>query len=301
MPARTFPEQNQQDTLNFQALEAKSIDYTSRFGHNFSKFMEALGITRQIPVQDGFTIKLYGAPEVELADGNVPEGELIPLSKVTPVAIDTKEINLKKYRKVTTMEAIQKYGANEAVNNTDEALIKEVQKNIRADLFDLIKSGQAVNNLRAGTLQGALATAWGQLETVFEDDDVKVVVFVNPMDVAQEIANKELTLEKQFGLNYYTTTTGTVVFTSTQMDRGTVYATVADNLQVAYIASNSEAYRAFNMTTDQFGYIGMVHDTTTEALTVQTVLASGLLMFPERLDGVIKIEIGTATENVPAG
>ena len=82
MATRTFPEQNQQDTLNFQALEAKSIDYTSRFGQNFSKFVEALGITRQIPVQEGFTIKLYGAPEVDLADGNVPEGELIPLSKV---------------------------------------------------------------------------------------------------------------------------------------------------------------------------------------------------------------------------
>lgn len=300
MATRTFPETNQQDTLNFQALEAKSIDYTSRFGQNFSKFVEALGITRQIPVQEGFTIKLYGAPEVDLADGNVPEGELIPLSKVTPVAVDTKEITLKKYRKVTTMEAIQKYGANEAVNITDDALIKEVQKNIRADLFTTIKSGQAVNNLRAGTLQGALATAWGQLETVFEDDTVRVVAFVNPLDVAQANADKELTLETQFGLNYYTTATGTVVFTSTQIERGTVYATAAENLQVAYIGSNSEAYRAFNMTTDQFGYIGMVHDTTTEALVVQTVLASGVAMFPERLDGVIKIAIGEA-EVTPVG
>ena len=235
-----------------------------------------------------------------MADGNVPEGELIPLSKVTPVAVDTKEITLKKYRKVTTMEAIQKYGANEAVNITDDALIKEVQKNIRADLFTTIKGGQAVNNLRAGTLQGALATAWGQLETVFEDDTVRVVAFVNPLDVAQATADKELTLETQFGLNYYTTATGTVVFTSTQIERGTIYATAAENLQVAYIASNSEAYRAFNMTTDQFGYIGMVHDTTAEALVVQTVLASGVAMFPERLDGVIQIAIGEAPAEVVA-
>lgn len=226
----------------------------------------------------------------------MPEGELIPLSKVTPVAVDTKEITLKKYRKVTTMESIQKYGANEAVNLTDDALIKEVQKNIRADLFTTIKAGQAVNNLRSGTLQGALATAWGQLETVFEDDTVRVVAFVNPLDVAQANADKELTLETQFGLNYYTTATGTVVFTSTQIERGTIYATAAENLQVAYIASNSEAYRAFNMTTDQFGYIGMVHDTTAEALVVQTVLASGVAMFPERLDGVIKIAIETPVE-----
>lgn len=296
MVTQDFPEKNLQDTLSLANLEARSIDYVYRFGENFSKFIEALGITRQIPVQEGFTIKLYSAPTVELADGNVAEGDLIPLSKVTPQVHTTKEINLKKYRKVTTVEAILKYGADEAITITDDAMVKEVQKGIRTDLFDLIKdNGGTETNLNGGTLQGALATAWGALETLFEDDTVRVIAFVNPMDIAQEIANKDLTLENQFGLNYYTTVTGTVVFSSTQIPRGEVYATVADNLQVAYISSNSEGYRQFGMTTDQFGYIGMAHDRQLNNVTVETVLLSGILMFPERVDGVIKIEIGTAT------
>lgn len=296
MATQNYPENNLQDTLSLENLEARSIDYVYRFGENFSKFIEALGITRQIPVQEGFTIKLYSAPTVELADGNVAEGDLIPLSKVTPQVHTTKEINLKKYRKVTTFEAIQKYGANEAITITDDAMVKEVQKGIRTDLFNLIKdNGGTETNLNGGTLQGALATAWGALETLFEDDTVRVIAFVNPMDIAKEIANKDLTLENQFGLNYYTTVTGTVVFSSTQIPRGEVYATVADNLQVAYISSNSEGYRQFGMTTDQFGYIGMAHDRQLNNVTVETVLVSGILMFPERVDGVIKIEIGTAT------
>lgn len=296
MGTQNYPENNLQDTLSLANLEAKSIDYTYLFGENFSKFIEALGITRQIPVQEGFTIKLYSAPTVELADGNVAEGDLIPLSKVTPQVHSTKEINLKKYRKVTTVEAIQKYGADEAITITDAALIKEVQKGIRADLFNLIKNnGGTETNLKGGTLQGALATAWGALETLFEDDTVRVIAFVNPMDIAQANADKELTLENQFGLNYYTTVTGTVVFSSTQIPRGEIYATVADNLQVAYISSNSEGYRQFGMTTDQFGYIAMAHDRQLNNVTVETVLLSGILMFPERVDGVIKIEIGTAT------
>src|SRR5699024_2905352 len=124
----------------FSDLDAKSIDYVYRFGENFSKFIEALGITRQLPVQEGFTITMYTAPEVDLVDGDVGEGELIPLSKVTPKPAETKEITLKKYRKVTTVEAIQKYGRDKAINMTDEALIKEVQKGIRDDLFTVIKT-----------------------------------------------------------------------------------------------------------------------------------------------------------------
>lgn len=299
--ADNYPEPNTQTQDNFSELDAKSVDYAYRFGENFSKFIEALGITRQIPVQEGFTLTMYTAPEVDLADGDVGEGELIPLSKVTPKPAETKEITLKKYRKVTTAEAIQRYGRDEAINRTDEALIKEVQKGIRDYLFDTIKThGTEQANLNAGTLQGALASAWGALEVLFEDDAITTVAFVNPMDVANEIANKAITLETQFGLRYYTDVTGTVVFLNNTIPQGEVYATAADNLQVAYIAANSEAYQEFNMFTDEFGYIAVAHGQQLETLSVQTVLASGVLIFPERLDGMVKIEID-GTKTTPEG
>lgn len=299
--AEIYPEPNTQMQDNFSELDAKSIDYAYRFGENFSKFIEALGITRQIPVQEGFTLTMYTAPEVDLADGDVGEGELIPLSKVTPKPAETKEITLKKYRKVTTAEAIQRYGRDEAINRTDEALIKEVQKGIRDYLFDTIKThGTEQANLNAGTLQGALASAWGALEVLFEDDAITTVAFVNPMDVANEIANKAITLETQFGLRYYTDVTGTVVFLNNTIPQGEVYATAADNLQVAYIAANSEAYQEFNMFTDEFGYIAVAHGQQLETLSVQTVLASGVLIYPERLDGMVKIDI-SGEETIPEG
>ena len=294
--ADNYPEPNTQDQANFSDLDAKSIDYAYRFGENFSKFIEALGVTRQIPVQDGFTITMYTAPDVELADGNVGEGELIPLSKVTPKPAATKTITLDKYRKVTTVEAIQKYGRDEAINRTDEALIKEVQKGIRDYLFTTVKThGTEQPNLKPGTLQGALASAWGALEVLFEDDVISTVAFVNPMDVAQQIADKEITLETQFGLRYYTDVTGTVVILNNTIPQGEIYATAADNLQVAYINASSEAFREFDMFTDQFGYIGVSHGQQLETLSVQTVLLSGVLIFPERLDGMVKVEIGEVT------
>lgn len=298
--ADNYPEVGLQNKATFANLEAKSIDYTYRFGQNFSKFLEVLNITRQIPVQEGFTIKMYGAPTVTLADGNVAEGDLIPLSTVVPQPLATKEILLKKYRKVTSMEAIGKYGRDEAINKTDDALVREVQKAIRTDLFNAVKAtgGTTQLNLNAGTLQGALASAWGALEVLFEDDAPQAIAFVNPMDVAKEIANKNITLETQFGLRYYTDATGTVVMLNNTIPAGTIYATVADNLQVAYVPSTSEAFREFGLTSDEFGYVGMAHSPALETLTTQTVLASGVLIFPERLDGMVKVEIGTVTPEV---
>jgi len=295
--ADNYPEPNTQTQNTLTNLEAKSVDYTYQFGENFNKFTEVLGITRQIPVQEGFTLKLYSAPDVVLADGNVGEGELIPLSQVTPKVAATKEITLKKYRKVTTIEAIQRYGRDEAINRTDEAMIREVQKGIRDYLFDTVKTnGTTQANLNAGTLQGALASAWGALEVLFEDDVITTVAFVNPMDVANEIANKAITLETQFGLRYYTDVTGTVVMLNNAIPQGTIYATASENLQVAYIPANAEAFTEFNMFTDEFGFIGMAHGTELGNLTTQTVVASGVLIFPERLDGMVKVEIAAPEE-----
>lgn len=291
--AQQFPENNLQDQTSLGNFVEKSIDYSNRFTDELTGFTDALGITRPFAVQDGFKIKMYGKPTVELADGNVAEGDIIPLSKVTPQPHSEKEVSLNKYRKAVSAEAIQRYGLDKAINITDEALVKQIQKGIRDDLFGMIQAGQSQDNLGNG-LQGALATAWGALQVVFEDDTVRTVVFVHPLDIAQTIANKELTLESRFGLNYYTDATGTVVFTSTQVERGSIYATAPGNLQVAYVAANGEMGRSFGLTADSTGFMGIKHFIHNESATQQTLIMSGILMFPERVDGVIKVSIEVA-------
>lgn len=294
--AQSFPENNLQTMANLDNFREKSIDYVYRFEESLKSFQDAIGISRLMPVQSGMKIELLGKPTVDLASGDVAEGDIIPLSKVTPAVVSEKKITLKKYRKATSGEAIQTYGADQAVSYTDDALIKEVQKGIRTDLFDLVQSGEAQTNLNAANgLQGALATSWGALQTIFEDDTIKVVVFAHPMDVAQALADKQLTLENAFGLNYYTDVTGTVVFTSTQVAQGSVYATAAENLVLAYIpAGTSDLGRQFGLTADNTGFIGMKHFLHNESLTQQTLVVSGVLMFPERLDGVVQVPLAAS-------
>ena len=109
---------------------AREIDFAYRFGDSIKKLMEALGITRKIPKVAGTVLKAYKATGT-LQDGNVAEGELIPLShyKTEPVLFD--EITLKKWRKATTAEAIIEKGYHQAVTETKEAMLKDVQKGIR--------------------------------------------------------------------------------------------------------------------------------------------------------------------------
>lgn len=294
--SQSFPEPNLQTVQNLDNFKAKSVDFVYRFQQDLVDLQKALGITRLMPVSSGMTIELLGKPEVTLADGNVAEGDLIPLSKVKPTVASTKKITLKKYRKATSAEAIQTYGTDKAVDITDAALIKEVQNNVRKDLFTLVQSGTAQTNLNQGNgLQGALATVWGNLQVIFEDDTVKPIVFAHPMDVAQAVADKKMTLENAFGLNYYTDLTGTIVFTSTQVTRGHVYGTAAENLVIAYIpAGTSDLGRQFGLTSDSTGFIGMKHFLHNETLTQQTLLVSGVLMFPERLDGVVKVPLAAS-------
>ena len=208
MATQNFPEANLQTQAVLGNFIEKSVDYSNRFADELTGFAEALGITRPFAVQEGFKIQLYTKPEVDLADGDVAEGDIIPLSKVTPQPHSEKEITLKKYRKATSAEAIQRYGIDQAINLTDDALVNEIQKGIRDDLFAMVQAGQETENLSDG-LQGALASAWGAVQVAFEDDVTGTVVFAHPLDVAETIANKELTLETRFGLNYYTDATGT--------------------------------------------------------------------------------------------
>lgn len=298
MPTQTYPETNLQTVEVLKNFKPIEIDYVNAFEKSLKDFANVLGISRLIPVAQGVTLKMYAKPEVELADGNVAEGELIPLSKVDPKVHSTKEIKLKKWRKVTSAEAIQTYGQSKAVNVTDKALIEEIQMGIRKDLFKTLKADTAKNatSLNPGSLQGAFATAQGNLSVLFDTDAPRIVVFAHPMDIAKQNANKQVTLESKFGLKYYEDVTGVVVFPTVQIDQGQIYATVSDNLQIAYInARNSEIQRAFSMTSDNSGFLLVGHDIDRKTATVETTAYSGILMFPERLDGIVKVEIGQVT------
>ena len=270
---------------------AREIDFTYRFSESIKKLMEALGVTRKIPKQAGTVLKAYKATGT-LQDGNVAEGDLIPLSKYITKPVSFDEITLKKWRKATSAEAIVEKGYNQAVVMTTDAMLKDVQKGIRASFFSFLGTGTGV--AAGDTFQATLAQSWGQLQVLFEDDDIQSVYFMNPLDVADYLATANISLQTAFGMTYVENFLGlgTVIFNSS-VPKGKIYATAKDNLVLYYIPVNgADLNEAFSFTSDQTGLIGIHEAPDYTNMTASDTVVSGIVLFAERLDGVVVGTIG---------
>ena len=270
---------------------AREIDFTFRFSESIKKLMEALGVTRKIAKQAGTVLKAYKATGT-LQDGNVAEGDLIPLSKYVTEPVTFDEITLKKWRKATSAEAIVEKGYNQAVVMTTDAMLKDVQKGIRSTFFTFLGTGTGVAS--GDTFQATLAQSWGQLQVLFEDDDIQSVYFMNPLDVADYLATANISLQTAFGMTYVENFLGlgTVIFNSS-VPQGKIYATAKDNLVLYYIPVNgADLNEAFSFTSDQTGLIGIHEAPDYTNMTASDTVVSGIVLFAERLDGVVVGTIG---------
>lgn len=271
--------------------KVREVDFVSQFTHNsLAKLIEALGVTRKIPMQEGTTMYVYTVTGTA-GNGNVPEGEIIPLSQYTTTRTPVGEITLHKWRKAVSAEAIQKSGYNAAVLDTDAALLRDVQKGIRTDLFGFLNGTIASSVTATGTgLQAALADAWGKLQVAFEDDTAEAVYFVNPEDIADYLGTANITVQTAFGMNYVEDFLGlgTVVISS-KITKGSFVATAKQNIIMYYLTMNGEIATAFNLTADELGYIGIKSGyQNEERAQIESLVMDGIQFMVEYGAGVVK-------------
>lgn len=265
---------------------ARVIDFNEQFTGSLTKLMELFGTTRKIAVQDGATLKMFKVTGT-LESGDVAEGELIPLSKYQTEETPVGEIKLEKWRKGTTAEAILKGGYDQAVGATTDKMVKDIQKTIRTKFFTFLATG--TGTATGATLQAALANGWGELSVLFEDDAVETVYFLNPMDVSEYLGTAQVTMQTAFGMTYIENFLGlgTVILNSS-VPEGKFYATAKENIVMYYInVATSEIARAFNLTTDETGYIGINEYPDKDTARIIDFVASGVTFFPERQDGIV--------------
>ena len=178
---------------------AISVDFTSRIAQNIVELQQLLGITDLIPMAAGTDIKIYKWTVDELA-AQVGEGEDIGLTHVKRELADTITLDLDKYRRNTSAEAIQKVGRDIAINQSDEKLIQKVQKGIKGSLYTVLKAG-------TGTATGS-KPAESPCESVGEASEIlrgrgcNPVYFVNPQDVADYLGTAQITMQTAFGFTY---------------------------------------------------------------------------------------------------
>jgi hypothetical protein len=274
--------------------KVRDVDFTERFSKGIDTLMAMLGVTRKQEKRAGEVLKVYKATGT-LESGVVAEGEVIPLSKYQTTYEAIGEAVLNKWRKVTTAEAISSKGYGQAVNDTNDKMLKDIQKGVRTSFVNFLATGTGE---AAGTgLQATLAQAWGQLQVLFEDTSVQSVYFMNPLDVADYLGGAQISTQTAFGMSYIENFLGlgTVILAS-DVPKGKLYATAAENIVLYYIpVTSADMAQAFDLTSDATGLIGIHTGPTYDNLSAETVAASGVGLFAEKLDGIVVGTINPAT------
>ncbi len=263
-----------------------SIDFVSRITQNIAELQKVLGIAEMEPLSAGTSIKIWKMEQVNTPE-QVGEGETIALTKVKRTLARTVELVLKKFRRNTSAEAIQKVGRNMAINQCDDKLVSGIQKEIKQDFFDMLLAGTGTAEAGA-TLQATLANHWGAMNVYHEDEGVSAIHFLSPLDVAEYLGNAQITMQNAFGLSYVEDFLGLgTVVVSPRVTKGKVISTAKENLHGAYIPANSgDVAQSFGLTSDSTGLIGMKHSADDTNATINTLAMSGVIFYPERLDGV---------------
>lgn len=276
-----------------------SIDMISRINTNILELQQVLGIGEMEVMAAGTAIKVYKLTQVN-TPSQVGEGETIALTEIKRELAKAIDLTLKKYRKNTTAEAIQKSGREIAINQTDDKLISGIQKEIKQAFYTMLATGTGTAS--GSGLQGALAVAWGKIQKFYVDEDASPIFFVSSDDVASYLAGAQITLQTAFGMSYVENFLGlgTLVVTPT-LSAGTLIATARENLHGAYAPANSgDVAQSFGLTADATGLIGVTHVPKSDTATIDTLVLSGVVFYPELLDGVFVTTIN-GTDDLDTG
>lgn len=308
MPAKT----NLIMTNDIQ-VTARELDFVTRFERNWQHLRDILGIMRPIKKQPGAVLKSKYA-EGTLQSGKVAEGEEIPYSKFVVKEKTYAEMDIEKYAKAVSIEAIKDHGYENAVQMTDDEFLFQLQTDVTSRFYDYLKTGTLT--FTETTFQMALAMAKGRVENKFKQmhrNVTGVAGFVNILDVYEYIGAAEISIQNQFGFQYMKDFMGfntIFLLSDSEIPRGTVIATPVENIVMYYVDPNESDFARAGLVytvsgeTNLIGFHtqGNYHTAVSESFAIM-----GLTLFAEYIDAVAVGTInatqtlGTLTVNSAAG
>ena len=223
-------------------VEARRNDFVTSFAQNWNALREIMGVARPIKKQPGTVLKSYKAT-LPLEDGNVEEGDEIPLSKAKVTEVAHADLTIKKYDKGITIEDVDKYGPEVAIELTDEAFQNELLGEIMGEFYEFAQTG-TLNPEGATDFQMGVALAVGAVKDKFKKmhkDGSRVVVWVNTMDAYRYLGAANLSTQTAFGIEYVKGFMGAeTLILSSEIAEGKIVATPVNNI-VDYYADPSNS------------------------------------------------------------
>lgn len=291
---------NPRDSLPnvYTSVTAREKDFVTRFGDNWEALRNILGIMRPIRKTPGTSLVSYTA-DVALENGAVGPGDVIPYSKATITQAAKADLTIEKYAKAVPIEDVNKYGAEIAVEKSDDAFLTKLQNVVMTKFYTFLKTGTLTKT--ATTWQDALAKAQGEVLNKFatmQKDVTGVVGFANILDAYDYLGASDITVQTQFGLTYIKDFLGystLFLLPATQIERGTVIATPVENIDLYYIdPGDSEFARlGLNYTTQgETNLIGFHAQGNYSTAVGESYALMGMALWAEYLDGIAKVTFG---------
>lgn len=274
---------------------AREVDFVTRFTDNWDALRTIMGIMRPIRKAPGTKLVSYkAAVDGTLVGGtSVGEGEEIPFTKmkVTPVSYD--DIEVAKYAKSVSVEAVAKYGADIAVEKTDDAFIVALQNKVLTDYYTFLGTGTL--KLTETTWQRALAMAKAKVLDKFagmDKDVTEVVGFANIIDAYSYLGDKDITVQSAFGLNYVENFLGyrtLFLLPDKYIASNKVIATPVENIDLYYVDPGDSDFGklGLNYTVEgETNLIGVHVEGDYSRATGDMYAIMGMKLWAEYLDGI---------------
>ena len=290
----TAPRSNTTVTTDI-TVEAREVDFVSRFTMNWDALREILGVMRPIRKAPG-TKLVSSKATITLEDGNVPEGAAIPYSKakVEPVAFD--DLSIRKYAKAVSIESVNKYGAAVAVQKTDEAFLNELQSEVIDEFYEFLLTGSLTST--ETTFQMAVAMAIGNVVDKFKKmrlNASNIVVFVNTLDAYRYLGAAEVTVQSAFGIQYIKDFMGAqTVILSSEIPARKVVAVPSDNIALYYIDPSDSEFAQLGLeyrVEGETNLIGFHAEGNYTTAVGESFAIMGMKLWAEYLDAIAVVSV----------
>ena len=282
------------------AITAREVDFVTRFGDNWDALRNILGIMRPIRKAPGTRLISYSA-SVTLESGAVDPGEVIPYSKATVTQAAKSDLTILKYAKAVPIEDVNKYGAEIAIEKSDDAFLTTLQNVVLNNFYTFLNTGSLTGS--ASTWQGALAKAQGEVLNKFatmQKDVTAIVGFANILDAYDYLGAADITVQTEFGLSYIKNFLGystLFLLPASRIARGDVIATPVENIDLYYVDPGDSEFARLGLnytTAGETNLIGFHAQGNYSTAVGESYALMGMALWAEYLDGIAIISFGDA-------
>lgn len=283
---------------------AREVDFVTRFGRTWEDLMSIMGVTRQIRKTPGTVLKSKYAT-VTLQSGSVGEGEEIPYSQATVATKDYAPINVEKYAKAVSIEAINEHGYDDAVGLTDDQFLFELQTNVMGRYYAFAKTGILTSGKT--TFQAALAEAQGRVRNKFKEMKkgiTEIVGFCNILDAYDYLGAANITVQTAFGMNYIENFIGygrLFLCSDDEIPSGMIVATPVENIISYYVSPDDSDFARAGLvyTTDGItNLIGFHVQGDYKTAVSESYALMGLTLMAEYLDGIAVVTFKGSIDSI---